>query len=303
MPVRLGRIALAVVIALSASSLAGCAVTPGEPDVSALPTEAAIPSPTTVAADSSPRAATASEQTACEEAAKLDSSEREHLRAAAADGSYQFSEGELLVINLQILTLIIDGPATGDLGEEIAALGLLNKRVQNAGIGSETGGEMLDRLSAISQLCSELGQPFGAASAQASDTTTATATPSKDRASPTPTRTASSATKPTGATGKRPPRAIEMGTITGNFVVDSSFDLTGILDGDLRVLDGGEASITGIVTGVITVEKGGFVAITGVVSEGITNNGGRVEIYGIVSGPLLRNGGVTVVHPGAVVDG
>ena len=54
---------------------------------------------------------------------------------------------------------------------------------------------------------------------------------------------------------------------------------------------------------MITVEKGGFVAITGVVSEGITNNGGRVEIYGIVDGPLVRNGGVTVVHPGAVVNG
>jgi cytoskeletal protein CcmA (bactofilin family) len=79
--------------------------------------------------------------------------------------------------------------------------------------------------------------------------------------------------------------------------------LTGLVDGDAYVRDGGKASISGMVIGDLTVCPEGEATINGTITGDLVVDG-MVRLHGVVNGNVIERGsGRADITVGAVVGG
>jgi len=66
-------------------------------------------------------------------------------------------------------------------------------------------------------------------------------------------------------------------------------------------MPGGHLEITGIFNGDLKVLEGGKVALSGIGNGHILNDGGRLHVLGILNGSITTTQGETVIDPKAIV--
>ncbi len=92
----------------------------------------------------------------------------------------------------------------------------------------------------------------------------------------------------------------ERGIIAGATVhANAHFTMSGISNGDIRVLSGGELTVTGIVNGSI-INEGGTVVVLGT-AEHLDARRGKNSVSGVVR--RITASERVDIRPGAVVDG
>jgi len=90
------------------------------------------------------------------------------------------------------------------------------------------------------------------------------------------------------------------GKYPGSMRITRSVTMSGIVDGDLTVLDGAKLIMSGIVTGRLIVNQGGWASVSGTVLGIIENDGGHVEISGIYRNVNTFDGGDTRIGKNAL---
>jgi cytoskeletal protein CcmA (bactofilin family) len=97
---------------------------------------------------------------------------------------------------------------------------------------------------------------------------------------------------------------IEDGKIEGDIQLDQELTLSGMVTGNIIVVDGGLLNLNGTCCKDLTLQEGAKVYLRGTVGGSVFNRGGYVEIYGTVAGSLhTTEEGSTFVDPHAVVKG
>jgi cytoskeletal protein CcmA (bactofilin family) len=73
--------------------------------------------------------------------------------------------------------------------------------------------------------------------------------------------------------------------VPGNLTIDSDMIVKGIIEGDVRVCSGVQASITGVIKGSLDIQPEGTVYLTGVI-EGDARVDGNILLIGVVQGQV-----------------
>ncbi|MBI2543089.1 MAG: hypothetical protein HYW24_02805 [Candidatus Aenigmarchaeota archaeon] len=89
--------------------------------------------------------------------------------------------------------------------------------------------------------------------------------------------------------------------IEGDYVVQETLYLSGILTGNVEVKQNGVFYLSGILNGNVDVDPQGTLYISGVMTGDITNDGGLVNITGIVVGNVITKSGDTFIDSSAIV--
>lgn len=90
------------------------------------------------------------------------------------------------------------------------------------------------------------------------------------------------------------------GTVEGPVTVSSDQQISGTVDGDVTVVDGGDLKLSGSVLGSLSVEAG-KAEVHGSVMGDVTNSGGDLYFDGMIKGRLNENGGTTELSDRTVV--
>lgn len=87
-----------------------------------------------------------------------------------------------------------------------------------------------------------------------------------------------------------------------NFTVETDTEISGIVSGNVQVLDGTNLLLSGIVSGNLTISQNGYAKISGIVSSNVINNG-EIDVHGIVTGNITNIDGNVTIHKNAIVNG
>lgn len=92
----------------------------------------------------------------------------------------------------------------------------------------------------------------------------------------------------------------ETGKLDGDHRLGEDLDLRGTVVGTVTVPDGITFELDGMVTGDLIVETGGRTVVHGTVSGSVVNRGGNIVIYGMV-GAIHELAGTTVIDSNAAI--
>ncbi len=90
------------------------------------------------------------------------------------------------------------------------------------------------------------------------------------------------------------------GTHEGDLEVSEAITVTGIVAGNVIVLEGGSLILSGMAR-CVTVKPGGEAVLNGMVIEDVVNEGGALDVFGMIQGTLSQRAGTTNVDGGAVI--
>lgn len=92
---------------------------------------------------------------------------------------------------------------------------------------------------------------------------------------------------------------IERGKIEDDIELDNELVLHGMVNGNVRVVDGEILVLNGMCSQNLVIEEGGRVYLHGTTVGNVHNNGGYLEVYGTINGYLRTESGNTQIDPDA----
>lgn len=90
--------------------------------------------------------------------------------------------------------------------------------------------------------------------------------------------------------------------INHSITIDTDTTISGLISGNVHVLDGTSLFLSGMISGNLTISENAYFKVNGMVTGNVENHG-EIDIYGMVTGKISNYDGKVTIHKDAIVNG